>query len=123
MNKYVWLVLIGLALVGAEFGLDNYITFHRFYQVTVIFFIIQTGILFRIEDRGPENLKVQLSMVKMGLRLLSAMAFALIMGLKIDEGVHLFFIQFIILYLVFMTFEIILALANLRRNSETNSKA
>ncbi len=109
-------MLVGLLSIGAEYGLDDYFEFHPTYQLTVIFFIVQTAILFRIEDRGPKNLKIQFSMIKMGLRFLSALIFALVIGLSVTVGIGQFFIQFILLYLVFMAFEIILALANLRRN-------
>jgi len=55
-------------------------------------------------------------MVKTGIRFLSALAFALVVAYSREEDLAFFFIQFIIFYLVFMAFEIIMALSNLRRN-------
>ncbi|MEQ9231525.1 MAG: hypothetical protein RIF46_12655 [Cyclobacteriaceae bacterium] len=116
MKKYFILAFIGIALIGAEYGFAETFEFHDYYRSIVIFFIAQTAILFRLGDLGNESVKVQMSMVKMGVRLISALVFVLVMAYQVEENSNLFFIQFIILYLVFMAFEIILALANLRRN-------
>lgn len=116
MKKYFWLVLFGLTLMCVEFVLRDQVEFDSSYQLMVIFFIFQTGVLFRLEDKAPKNLKVQISMVKTGIRFLSALAFALVVAYSREEDLAFFFIQFIIFYLVFMAFEIIMALSNLRRN-------
>ena len=116
MKKYILLVLFGLVLVALEVLVADYIPFHQYYQLTVIFFVAQVGVLFRISDFRNEELKAQLTIVSITLRLLSAMTFALVMNYRIEDGAKIFFIQFIILYLLFMTFEIIMSLANLRQN-------
>ena len=116
MKKFIVLSLIGVALILIPYLAEDLIPVHEEYQTLVIFFIAQTAILFRMESIGGEKYKVQMRMVNIGFRMISAFAFLLIMGLRIEEDLANFYIQFIVLYLVFMTFEITWALTNLRRN-------
>lgn len=116
MKKFIFLIALGLLLISAEYGLAGQIQFHDYYQILVLFFVVQTAVLFRVEAFGTEETKVQMRMVSMGLRMVSALVFVLVMSQQVKSDSNLFYLQFIILYLVFMAFEIILALANLRRN-------
>ena len=57
-----------------------------------------------------------MGMAKMGVRLLSALAFAFFLMFQYEDSLNIILAQFIVLYLVFMTFEIVTALSNLREN-------
>lgn len=116
MKKFILLVVLGLGLLASEFFLSEFIAFHSYYQILVLFFVVQSAILFRIEDMGGEDTKVQMRLVNIGLRMISALVFVLVMSARVNEDTFTFYVQFIVLYLVFMAFEITLALTNLRRN-------
>ena len=81
----------------------------------VLFFAIQGAALFRIDQWVPKEWEVQVSLVKIVIRLLSSMVFILVLFLT-KEDLFSLVIQFICIYLVYMIFEIVEALTNLRRN-------
>lgn len=115
MKKWLSLIAITLVLFLAEFIFSTTFDFHPAYQVMVLFFAVQAFVLFRIDHWAPEEWKVQMSMVKIVLRLLSSMVFILILIYTYEDKFNLV-VQFIILYLIYMIFEIVEALTNLRRN-------
>ncbi len=112
-----WLTLFAITgiLLFAEYILANNIQFHPSYRTMVIFFAIQAFVLFRIDRLVPEQWKVQASLVKIVIRLLSSMIFILVLIYSQPDKFNLV-VQFIILYLIYMIFEIVEALTNLRRN-------
>ena len=115
MKKWVALIAITGILLLAEFLFASTINFHSAFQLMVFFFAAQAFVLFRIDHWAPEEWKVQISMVKIIIRLLSSMVFILVM-LYSNEDKYTLVVQFIILYLIYMIFEIVEALTNLRRN-------
>lgn len=116
MKKFLWIVLVGICIWAIQFPIGAVMEIHPYYDWAVLFFLFQNFLLFRIESFSNPDLKVQIRMVNIGVRMISAMAFIVVMFWVFGVQEKLFYIQFIILYLTFMTFEIILALANLRRN-------
>ncbi len=115
MKKWLALIAITTILILAEFIFSSTIEFHPAFRIMVFFFAIQAFVLFRIDHWAPNEWKVQISMVKIVLRLLSSMVFILVMIYSFDDKFNLV-VQFIILYLIYMIFEIVEALTNLRRN-------
>lgn len=115
MNKWLLLGLITgtLLLAGSILSEELHLT-DKFF-ITVAFFAIQAIVLFRIDKLAPEEWKVQVSMVKIIIRLLSSLVFITILVYTQENGFQNV-VQFIILYLIFMIFEIVEALTNLRRN-------
>lgn len=115
--KYAWLVLLSVVLISIEsLGvLGNHLD-EPTYRLTVIFFIAQSIMIFRLDHYNRPDIAAQIRMLNIGLRMLSALAFLIIMTYQIETYRAAFYIQFILLYLVFMIFEITLALTNLRRN-------
>ena len=115
MKKWLTLItLVGLAwLIGYAF--ENELGIHPSYNLMVAFFAIQTFVLFRIDQWAPQEWKTQVSLVKMVLRLLSSLIFLTVLIFS-KQDVYNMVIQFIILYLIFMIFEIVEALTNLREN-------
>lgn len=115
MNKWIWLASLAVLLILFDYLFHESLGLHEAFLVMVIFFIVQTFVLFRIDGFVKEEWKVQMSLVKITLRLLSGLVFILVIMLNYTDRFQLV-VQFFSLYLVFMTFEIIMALANLRRN-------
>jgi hypothetical protein len=115
MKKWFWLALLSVLLIAFDYLFHDDLGLHASFMLMVVFFIFQTFVLFRLDEKANEEWKVQMAMVKITLRLLSALVFILVVMLSYGDRFNLV-IQFFSLYLVFMTFEIILALANLRRN-------
>jgi hypothetical protein len=115
MKKWIILFTLSLALVLFDYLYHEEFGLHEAFLVMVIFFFVQTFVLFRLDGITKEEWKVQMAMVKITLRLLSALVFILVVMLSYTDRFQLV-VQFFSLYLAFMTFEIIMALANLRRN-------
>ncbi|WP_421764067.1 hypothetical protein [Ekhidna sp.] len=115
--KSKWVALIGImvALLSVEYLLAKSIDFHPAFKLMVFFFTAQGFVLFRIDHWAPKEWKVQMSMVKIVIRLLSSMVFILVLIYSQNDQFNLV-VQFIILYLIYMIFEIVEALTNLRRN-------
>ena len=115
MKKWIALSILAALLIGFDYFFHARFGLHEAFLLIVIFFIVQTFVLFRIDGITKEEWKVQMAMVKITLRLLSALVFILVVMLSYSDRFQLV-VQFFSLYLAFMTFEIIMALANLRRN-------
>jgi len=115
MRKWISLAVItaSIWLVGYYFGEE--LTLHGAYYMMVAFFAIQAIVLFRIDQWAPSEWKTQASLVKVVIRLLSSLVFIMVLVYTQEDRTNMV-IQFIILYLVFMIFEIVEALTNLRRN-------
>ncbi|WP_436514833.1 hypothetical protein [Ekhidna sp. To15] len=115
MKKWLALFVITGILLFAEFFFSSVIDFHPSFRLMIFFFAAQAFVLFRIDHWAPEEWKVQISMVKIVIRLLSSMAFILVL-IYTQSDHYTLVVQFIILYLIYMIFEIVEALTNLRRN-------
>jgi len=115
MKKWIVLAILTSALVLAEYLFEAELNLHESYPILVAFFVVQTLVLFRIEQWAPAEWKTQVSLVKVVLRLLSSLVFITVM-IYTQEDVYNLVIQFIILHLIFMIFEIVEALTNLREN-------
>ena len=115
MKKWVFLTLITsvLFLVGFLFKID--LNLHKSYNILVLFFTIQTFVLFRIDQWVPKEWAVQVSLAKVVIRLLSSMVFIAVLMFTQDDLFNLV-VQFICIYFIYMLFEIGSALTNLRRN-------
>ena len=88
---------------------------HPTFIFMVVFFTVQAFVLLRMDVLIPEEWKVQGSLVKIIIRFLSSAIFILVLIYQYNEPFNLVF-QFIIIYLIYMIFEIGVALTNLRRN-------
>lgn len=115
MKKWVILGVITLLLLTAGHYFKGELNLHESFNIIVAFFAIQAIVLFRIDQWSPSEWKTQISLVKIVIRLLSSLVFILILVYTQDNLTNLV-IQFIVLYLIFMIFEIVEALTNLRRN-------
>jgi len=115
MNKWVLLgaITVTLLLIWEIPYFNSHL--HSSYLIMIAFFAIQAFVLFRIDGLIPEALQVHGSLVKIIIRFLSSAVFILIMIYRYDDPV-IMVVQFIALYLVYMVFEIGVALTNLRRN-------
>ncbi len=115
VRKWITLgvITIVLLLVGSLF--KNSLDLHESYFLMVAFFTIQTIVLFRIDQWIPEEWKSWSSLIKIVLRLLTSWVFITVL-IYVKEDLYRLIIQFIILYLIYMIFEIVSALTNLRRN-------
>ncbi len=115
MKKWILLGLITIALVGIN-QIDLFkANLHAAYLVIVLFFAIQTFVLLRIDILIPDEWKIQSSLIKIIIRFLSSAVFILIIIYQYEDRFNLV-IQFILIYLVYMIFEIVVSLTNLRRN-------
>ena len=102
-------------LLTVEFFFSERLSLHPAFLLMVFFFATQAFVLFRLDHWAPKEWTVQMSMVKIIVRLLSSMVFILVLIYTRDDQFNLV-LQFIILYLIYMIFEIVEALTNLRRN-------
>jgi len=109
------LAVMAIVLLALDALWHEELRLHMAFKTMVIFFVLQSAVLFRLDHWAKEEWKVQVAMVKVVVRLLSALVFALVVFRSQDNHIPLV-IQFLGLYLLFMTFEITMSLANLRRN-------
>jgi hypothetical protein len=115
MKKWLLLAVLALVLFTVDALWHDALGLHVAFRTLLIFFVAQSAILFRLDHWAKEEWKVQIAMVKVVVRLLSALVFALVVFRSHEDHIPLV-IQFMGLYLLFMTFEITMSLANLRRN-------
>ncbi|GAB4251007.1 MAG: hypothetical protein Tsb0034_30050 [Ekhidna sp.] len=115
MKKWIFLILLTGCLLGVNHLFKDALQLHQAFQLMVLFFAIQTFVLFRLDLLVPAEWTVQASLVKIVLRMLLSLAFIGVMIYAHEDKFSLV-VQFIILYLIFMIFEIVTALTNLRRN-------
>lgn len=112
-----WLILFFLAafLSLTDQLFSSELMLHKHFKIIVAFFTIQTFVFFRLETLAPKEWGVHLSLGIIVLRFLSSAVFILIMMLS-DNNHFQLVVQFLILYLIFMVFEIANSLTKLRRN-------
>ncbi|MEQ8903669.1 hypothetical protein [Ekhidna sp.] len=115
MKKWISLIFITGILLLAEYFFGVELNLHSTFNLMVLFFAIQGFVLFRIDHWTPKEWSTQMSLVKIVIRLLSSLVFITVLMFTQSDQFNLV-IQFIILYLIFMIFEIVMALTNLRRN-------
>ncbi|MEO9870504.1 hypothetical protein [Ekhidna sp.] len=115
MKKWIALGAIAILLLVLGYFFEEELALHSSFQVMIFFFVSQAFVLFRIDHWAPKEWSVQMSMVKIVIRLLSSLVFILILIYSQSDHFNLV-VQFIVLYLVFMIFEIVTSLTNLRRN-------
>lgn len=118
LKKWMFLIVITtcLLILGKTSLAESLL--HESYFLTVIFFAIQALILFRLDSLISDEWAVQGSLIKIIIRFLTSATFVLVMIYQYVDPFN-FVIQFVIIYLVYMTFEIGVALTNLRRNSRS----
>lgn len=115
-----WIVLIAITaclLILGKTSLAKSLL-HESYFLTVVFFAIQALILFRLDSLISNEWAVQVSLIKIIVRFLTSATFVLVMIYQYMDPFD-FVIQFVIIYLVYMIFEIGVALIILRRNSRS----
>lgn len=88
---------------------------HPAYYLMIAFFTILSFVLLRIDSLIPAEWKTQASLIKMGVRFLASLIFIGIAIYQYEKPSTLV-IQFILIYLIYLIFEIVVALTNLRRN-------
>lgn len=115
-REIVWLTLISLVIGGISF-VPN-VPWHASYLVIVAFFFLQTLGLISLDYIVPKEWSAQVSMIKIILRLLSSLIFITVL-MYTYENLFILVIHFVSIYLVYMVFEIVISLHNLRRNSDT----
>lgn len=115
MRKWISLILITALFLCADLFFREELGLHVSFRLMVLFFSIQTFVLFRMDQWVPTEWSVHVSLAKIMIRLLSSMVFIMVLMLRQDDLFHLV-IQFILIYLVYLIFEIGTSLTNLRRN-------
>lgn len=116
MKRVLMLLILGAVLYLLNYFHGGQIPTHESFNITLVFFLVQTFILLRIDQKTTEDVRIIMNMLKMGIRLLSALGFIFYLIMQFEESSNGIVLQFIILYFVFMIFEIATALSNLRRN-------
>ncbi len=115
MKKWIYLILLTGILLGGNYFFQEHLNLHSSFDLIVLFFFGLTVVYFRLDHWLRKEWQVQVSLVKIILRFLLSLVFILIMIKTKDDDMNLV-IQFISLYLIFMVFEIVVSLTNLRRN-------
>lgn len=115
MKKWWPLILLTLLLIGIDVLWSDRLGLHEAFRLMAVYFAVQTAVMFRLDQYAKDEWKIQMALVKMAVRMLAAMVFALILILSYENHFGLV-VQFFGLYLTFMIFEITTSLANLRRN-------
>ena len=116
MKRKLTLLILGVLLFLIDDLFGSMISTHESIRLMLIFFVVQSYVLIRIDEQTEEEIRISMNILKIAIRLLSALAFVFYLILEYPESTYPLAIQFIALYLVFMTFDIIAALSNLRRN-------
>ena len=111
----MFLFLITGTLLVVDHFFASQLGLHASFQIMVLFFGIQTFVLFRLDHFLPEELSAQGSLIKITLRMLLSMTLIAVLVYTQEDRFALV-VQFVSLYLLFMIFEIVTALTNLRRN-------
>lgn len=91
---------------------------HSSFGTMLLFFTLQSviiaGVLWIAESRREQYGLIGLGIVV--LRLITAVIFLIVMYVLGTENTMLFAVQFMLLYLSYLVFELTVVLANLRRN-------
>lgn len=116
MKRMVMLFILGMVLYLLNRFYGAQIPTHESFGMTLVFFLTQTFVLLRLDRKTTNEARITTGMLKIAIRLLSALVFMLFLFFRFEELSNVLFIQFVILYLVFMLFEIVTVLSNLRRN-------
>ena len=99
--------------------LNEFVSFHRFYPYLIVFFFIQAIVVIKIVEKGSRK-KEESSMYILGAisaRFISGLfAILIFYAMKVEDLIGLS-IQFVVLYLLYLVFELTVLLSNLRRNS------
>ena len=109
------LILVTGVLLLVEYLFSEDLNLHSVYKLLVLFLSVQAFVIFRMHHWAPKEWAARMSLVKTVIRLLSSLIFIMILMNSQSDQFNLA-VQFIILYLVYMIFEIAEALTNLRRN-------
>ena len=122
MKKYLFTSLLISALLLAVYYLLNQQFFNNFlhphFPTLIFFFFFQTIPIAWILNKGLKNPPdfPMYAMASIGLRMITALFFLLILyGLKVGD-IQSLGIQFMGVYLIYLVFELTVVLANLRRN-------
>ncbi|MEO1253771.1 MAG: hypothetical protein AAFY41_02625 [Bacteroidota bacterium] len=115
MNKWIGLISLTTFLLLLGYLLQDTIVLHDSFFLIVAFFAIQSIVFIRIDHLAPKEWQSQVSLIKIIVRLLTSLIFITILIYTKEDQYNLV-IQFIIVYLIYMIFEIVGSLTNLRRN-------
>lgn len=119
MKKYV-LASAGISLVSLliYFLLGSRLGLHPFLAWVILFFLLQSllvGWIFSLGERDRERW-ITFVIGGMSIRLVTGVIFLVVLILTGMVNTVALVIQFGALYLVYLVFELIVALSNLRRN-------
>lgn len=115
MKKWIALGTITMFLLLVGYFFKQSWNLHDQYFTIVGFFSIQIFVFFRIDQWSRPEWQSQIALVKITVRLISSLIFITVLIYTVDNSNKLV-IQFIIIYLIYMIFEIVGSLTNLRRN-------
>ena len=115
MRPILILGLLTIALLALpEFETISHLL-HPAYYVMIIFFSALTYALLRVDFLLPPSIKPQAALIKISMRFLASLIFIAIVMYQYEDP-HKLVVQFILIYLIYLIFEIVIALTNLRRN-------
>lgn len=120
MKNYIISIGVLTAVLSLIYFFGNQMPFrlHDTFGAMLAFYTVQSviiaGILFLAEQKKEHYGLIALGIVV--LRLITAIIFLIIMYLNGIVDTMLFAIQFMLLYLSYLVFELTVVLANLRRN-------
>lgn len=115
MKKWIYLIVLTCILLLGDFLLADTFKLHPTFRISTMFLSVLTFTYFRLDHWVPKEWKAQVALVKIASRLLLSLGFIAVL-IYTQEDVQVMVIQFIVLYLIFMVFEIVVSLTNLRRN-------
>lgn len=124
MRKYL-LVSAGISLTLLIFyllGGFGFLALHAHFPYMILFFFIQSLLiswLLALAEKDRPRLPLY-AIGAVSLRLLTAIFYMLILILLKLEDLRPLIIQFMVVYLLYMLFELSVVLANLRPNSQGN---
>lgn len=122
MNKYllqssaISLILLALYYFGNEYLFFS--SLHKQYPILVAFFFLQSLMISRLLERGRKK-NWESPVYTLGtvvLRLFTGLIFLVVLYVKKIDDLKSLMLQFIVLYLVYLIFELFTVLSNLRRN-------
>lgn len=121
MRKYLIISTIVTSACLAFYSLNDYLfggALHKSLPLVIVFFFVQSvpiSWMLHKSSTNPEKFS-GLALASLGIRMITSLFLLLaIYGMGVEDFTNLA-IQFVILYFVYLIFEITVVLSNLRRN-------
>ncbi len=122
MRRYLlFTILLSVSLLACFYVVQKFLLielFHDFFPILITFFFLQSIVISWILRQGEKNKSSFPIYViaSIGFRMITGLFLLVVFFVLEVEKIRLLAIQFVIVYLVYLVFELMVVLSNLRRN-------